>query len=73
MKIVIIGSGNIGLALAQGWTQAGHEIVFGVRDPQSTKSQKAMAGLSGASLLSISDAAAFGAVLVITTPPEAVL
>ena len=32
MKIAVIGAGQVGVALAQGWAQAGHTIVFGVRD-----------------------------------------
>jgi 8-hydroxy-5-deazaflavin:NADPH oxidoreductase len=33
MKIAIIGTGNVGGALAHGLSRAGHEIVLGVRDP----------------------------------------
>lgn len=33
MKIAIIGSGNVGGALAQALRRAGHEIVFGVKAP----------------------------------------
>lgn len=33
MRIAIIGAGNVGKALAAGWLRAGHEIVFGVRQP----------------------------------------
>lgn len=42
MKIAIIGSGNVGTALGLGWMKAGHEVIFGVRNPSSTKSQKAL-------------------------------
>lgn len=73
MKIAIIGSGNVGLALAKGWTQAGHDVVFGVRNPHSAKAQIATEGLPDAKLKTIAEAAAFGEVLVITTPPEAVV
>ena len=35
MQIAIIGAGNVGKALAQGWIAAGHHIKFGVRNPQA--------------------------------------
>lgn len=37
MKIAIIGTGNIGAALASKWAQAGHEINLGVRNLQTFK------------------------------------
>ena len=37
MKIAIIGAGNVGKALAGRFARAGHEIVFGVRDPAAAK------------------------------------
>ncbi|WP_287587370.1 NADPH-dependent F420 reductase [Candidatus Borrarchaeum sp.] len=33
MKIGILGTGNVGRALAKPWAEKGHEIVFGSRDP----------------------------------------
>lgn len=73
MKIAILGSGNVGSALAQNWRAAGHDIVFGVRNPNSPKSQKAVENLPGAALKNIGEAAAWADVLVVTTPPEAAL
>jgi predicted dinucleotide-binding enzyme len=37
MRIAIIGAGNVGKALADRFAKAGHEIVFGVRDPAAAK------------------------------------
>jgi predicted dinucleotide-binding enzyme len=37
MNIVIVGAGNVGRALATGWTRAGHKITLAVRDPASSK------------------------------------
>lgn len=37
MKIAIIGTGNVGGALATAWAKAGHSIFLGVRNPQSFK------------------------------------
>ena len=33
MRIAVIGAGNVGRAVGQGWTRAGHQVVYGVRDP----------------------------------------
>lgn len=33
MKIAIIGAGNVGTALGSAWEEAGHAVVYGVRNP----------------------------------------
>ncbi|MEV4114188.1 NAD(P)-binding domain-containing protein [Nonomuraea sp. NPDC049695] len=33
MKIGILGTGNVGRALAAGWATAGHDVVLGSRRP----------------------------------------
>jgi predicted dinucleotide-binding enzyme len=73
LKIAIIGAGNVGSALGKSWLMARHNVVFGVRDPQSSKTQKALAIIPGVNVLSIADAAKNADVIVITTPPEAIL
>lgn len=35
MKIAIIGAGNVGRSLAVGWLRAGHDVIFGVVDPET--------------------------------------
>lgn len=37
MKIGVIGAGNIGATLGRSWAVVGHEVTFGVRDPQADK------------------------------------
>ncbi|MEZ4690358.1 MAG: NAD(P)-binding domain-containing protein, partial [Ignavibacteria bacterium] len=37
MKIAILGAGNVGMALANGWAKAGHSIILGLKDPQNEK------------------------------------
>ncbi|MBP1851200.1 NADPH-dependent F420 reductase [Rhizobium halophytocola] len=37
MKIAIIGAGNVGTALATGWSRGNHAIAMGVRDPNDPK------------------------------------
>lgn len=43
MKLAIIGTGNVGGALATKWAAAGHEIFLGVQDLDSFKGQKLLA------------------------------
>lgn len=73
MNIAIIGSGNVGSALGTGWKNAGHEVVFGVRNPESPKTQKTLALIPGVSIQPIEESVIRAEVIVITTPPEAVL
>lgn len=40
MEIAIIGTGNVGGALAKKWAQAGHRIILGVRDTANFKGQE---------------------------------
>lgn len=69
MRIAIIGAGNVGAALGKGWAQSGHEIKFGVRDVNDAKVKTLLSEIGGkASAGSVSDAAAFGEVLVLATP-----
>ncbi len=73
MKIGIIGAGSIGGNLGQSWAANGHEIVYGVRDPNSAKAQAAFEAAGGhARLASVAEAAAFGEVVVIAIPWAAV-
>ncbi len=39
-KIAIIGSGNVGGALAKKWLKAGHTVLVGARFPLSEKNVK---------------------------------
>src|SRR5688572_16916147 len=58
MRIAIIGAGNVGGSLGAALTQAGHEVVFGVRDPDSDKSRAAMSAAPGAGAAAPRDAVA---------------
>lgn len=73
MKIAIIGSGNVGSALGKGWLKAGHQVIFGVRNPTSQKTQKALTLIPNANIKTIEDASKNSEVVVISTPPEAIL
>ncbi len=49
MKIAIIGAGNVGGTLGAAWAQnAGHEILFGVRNPKRRENAGAAAARSAA-------------------------
>jgi predicted dinucleotide-binding enzyme len=64
MRIAIIGAGNVGASLGAALTQAGHEVVFGVRDPHSDKSRAAMSAAPGAGAAAPRDAVAGADVVV---------
>ena len=69
MRIGILGAGNVGGALARVWKSKGHEVMFGVPDARSERTQKTIATLGGAVQAgSNADAAAFGETTVLTVP-----
>jgi len=69
VKIAIIGAGNVGGTLGRILTQKGHEIVFGVRNPQSSKVQSAVDSTGRKALAaSVEEAASHGEVLILATP-----
>lgn len=39
MKISILGAGNVGGSLGKNWVNKGHEVFFGVRNPNDEKTQ----------------------------------
>ncbi len=69
MKIAIIGAGNVGGALGTNWAQKGHDIVFGVRDPKSEKTQALLRKIGAkARAGTVAEAAASADVIVLSTP-----
>jgi len=54
VRIAVIGKGNVGAALAPNFAAAGHDVVFGVRDPSDPK----YASGDGIPLRTVSDAVA---------------
>jgi 8-hydroxy-5-deazaflavin:NADPH oxidoreductase len=71
MKITIVGSGNVGGALAQGWSKAGHEITFGVRNQSEFKGNH-LSGIRNITTVSIADAVKRSEVIVIAAVPQAI-
>ena len=72
MRIAIMGAGNVGGGLASGLAQAGHEIVFGVRDPRSDKTQAALNAVSGSTATTPGEAALAAEVVIFALRWDAV-
>lgn len=67
MKIAIIGTGSVGSALGRGLAQAGHEVVFGVRDTGKPQVGK-LVEEAGARSDSIAAAVSAAEVVVLAMP-----
>ncbi len=72
MNIAIIGTGNVGGALATKWANIGHEIYLGVQDTQNFKRQELLKN-PNTTVHSINDAVAFAEVLLLATPAKATI
>ena len=72
MKIAIIGSGNVGGALAQQWIKAGHEVLIGAKLPLSDKNTRLAAQIGQDRFISIPLAVQKSDVVLIATPPTAI-
>lgn len=70
LRIGIIGAGRIGGAVGLEWAKAGHEIFFSSRNPDELAPLVQQAGSRARAGLPL-DAAAFGQVVVIGTPYDA--
>lgn len=67
LKIGIIGTGNIGGALAEHWARAGHELTISSRHPEQLKPLAERLG-PRVRVGTPAEAAAFGEVLLISVP-----
>jgi predicted dinucleotide-binding enzyme len=63
--------GNVGAALGRRWVEAGHEVVFGARDPADPRA-KGTAGGMKARLASVPEAVAAAEVVALAVPFPAV-
>jgi len=70
MKIAIIGTGNVGGALAKKWAQAGHQVVLGVRDTANFKG-KELLNEENISVATIEEAATQADTILIAAVPQA--
>jgi predicted dinucleotide-binding enzyme len=67
MKIAVIGTGNVGGALATKWAHKGHEIFLGVRDVSNFKGKDLLQNPQ-TSLHTIQEAVAQSEVVLLATP-----
>ena len=67
MKIAIIGTGNVGGALATKWSLKGHEIFLGVKDESSFKGKELLSN-PNTKLESIKEAVKNSDVILLATP-----
>jgi 8-hydroxy-5-deazaflavin:NADPH oxidoreductase len=68
MKIAIIGAGNVGTALGAGWSKAGHQITYGMREPDGDKAKQLKAAQPQAAISTNAEAARDAEVVVLSTP-----
>ncbi len=67
MKVAILGTGQVAIDLAKGFTSRGHSVVFGTRDVQGEKAVKAVAAVTGSSAAPYAQAAAQADMAVLAT------
>lgn len=73
MKIGILGAGNVGGALGKLWANQGHQVFFGVRDPQSAKVQVVLRDVGAVVRVgSPAEAVAFAELVLLSVPSSAV-
>jgi predicted dinucleotide-binding enzyme len=72
-SIAVLGAGNVGGGLARVWVAAGHDVTFGLPNPQSDKARAAVSALGGkARAASNKDAAAASEIVALCVPwPQA--
>ncbi len=70
MKIAIIGTGNVGGALATKWAKKGHEIYLGVRDTNNFKGKELLANPNTV-VLAIEYAVNVSDIILLSTPATA--
>ncbi|WP_224372381.1 NADPH-dependent F420 reductase [Hyalangium versicolor] len=70
MKIGIIGAGFIGGTLARRWVKLGHEVV--IANSRGPDTLRELAAESGATAVTVAEAARSGEIVVVTIPQRAV-
>lgn len=72
MNIAIIGSGNVGGALAQQWMKAGHTVTIGAKFPLSDKNIKLSKQIGEEKFVSVEKAVELSEVILLAIPPIAI-
>lgn len=72
MKVGILGSGQVGQTLANGFAAKGHDVVVGTRDPKGPKAKELQGKFGKAKLGTFAEAAKHGEVVVLCVHGTAV-
>jgi len=73
MRITVLGAGNLGGSLGRAWAAAGHQVIFGVRDPAARKAAlKSATPYLMAAVDTVQGAIEQGEVVVFAVPAMAV-
>jgi 8-hydroxy-5-deazaflavin:NADPH oxidoreductase len=67
MKVAVLGTGAVAIALAKGFASRGHSIVFGTRDVQGKTALEAVAAVQGTRAALYASAAQSADIAVLTT------
>ena len=73
MKIAVIGTGNVGGALAKRLAEQGHKILMGVRDVRSFKGQALLHQPGDISAQPVMDAVRSSEIIILSVPAAAVI
>jgi predicted dinucleotide-binding enzyme len=69
VRIAIIGKGSVGLALGKGWAGSGHEVLFGLRGPDSPEARALVDSIGfSIGLGTVADVSASADVVVLAVP-----
>jgi 8-hydroxy-5-deazaflavin:NADPH oxidoreductase len=68
MNVAILGTGQVGIALAKGFIHRGHSVVFGTRDVNGKTAQHALAEVAGSRAAPYAQAARAADMALLVTP-----
>jgi predicted dinucleotide-binding enzyme len=69
LRVAVLGAGNIGGTIGRKWARAGHEVTFGVADPEGPKAQAVRADLGGSAHVGTAAEALVAADVVLLAVP----
>ena len=72
VTIAVLGTGDVGSALATGWARAGHHVILGSRRPDSERIRRAVADIGASEAADHADAARRADVTVVAVPGDQV-
>ena len=69
MNIGILGAGRVGGTVGRRWQEAGHAVLFGVRDPSGSRADEVRAAVGAEAMVgTLAEAGAWGEVVLLATP-----